>query len=249
MKLFLSTNENTANTNKIKMLEVAVKSALKNTNFDVYVIFDGNKNVLNLPKEVTIIEHRHRCYETFKNSNRDLTTSSGTFLRTEIPFLMKKNNIIDDYFLYTDYDVVFQSGDYSQIETLKPKIFAASPESNINDWSYVNAGVMVGNFNYFNQNDEFILNYITENFENLDIWDQSMYNNLFIKDLTKLPIIFNWKPYWGINDDVNIIHFHGPKPYEITCENDINSVGVLRNLHMRNKNAYTHYNQIFNSFL
>lgn len=249
MKLFLATNENTANTNKIKLLDVAIKSALKNTNFEVYVIFDGNKNVLNLPKEVTIIEHRHRCYETFKNSKRDLTTSSGAFLRTEIPFLMKKNNIIDDYFLYTDYDVIFQKGDYSQIDTLKPQVFAASPEANINDWGYVNTGVMVGNFDFFIQNDQYILNYITENFENLDVWDQSMYNNLFIKDLIRLPTIFNWKPYWGINNDANIIHFHGPKPYEIMSKNDINSIEVLRNLHVQNKNAYTHYNQVFNSFL
>jgi hypothetical protein len=28
----------------------------------------------------------------------------------------------------------------------------------------------------------------------------------------RLPLEFNWKPYWGENDAAKIIHFHGPKP-------------------------------------
>ena len=27
-----------------------------------------------------------------------------------------------------------------------------------------------------------------------------------------LPIEYNWKPYWGINDKAKLIHFHGMKP-------------------------------------
>jgi len=43
MKLFLATNSLTAKKDNVKMLEVACKSAVQNTNFDDYVIFDGKK--------------------------------------------------------------------------------------------------------------------------------------------------------------------------------------------------------------
>jgi hypothetical protein len=29
-----------------------------------------------------------------------------------------------------------------------------------------------------------------------------------------IPKIWNWRPYWGINPDVAILHFHGPKPLD-----------------------------------
>ena len=31
-------------------------------------------------------------------------------------------------------------------------------------------------------------------------------------NLTMLPPRFNWKPYWGMDKDAVIVHFHGPKP-------------------------------------
>lgn len=70
MKLFLATNSETSKTINIKLLEAACNSALKNTNFEIYVIFDGVKNELNLNSKINIIEHKHRCYDTFKNSDR-----------------------------------------------------------------------------------------------------------------------------------------------------------------------------------
>lgn len=249
MKLFFGTNEQTTETPLIKMLEVSVKSALKNTNFEIFVIFDGDKNKLNLPKEINIIEHRHRCYETFQKSDRCLKTSSSAFLRTEIPYIIKKLGFDDEYCLYTDYDVIFQPSDYSELDYIKPQVLAASPESNQHDWDYINSGVMLLNVNYFYNKDEEIIKYINDNFENLEVWDQTMYNNLFIKNYTKLPLVFNWKPYWGINQDAKIIHFHGVKPFQINSKDHINSIPVLKLLHSKNPNAYDYYNELFNNFL
>lgn len=255
MKLFLASNESTANSEKIKMLEVAVKSALKNTNFEVFVIFDGDKKTLRLPENVTIIEHRHRCYDVMANSKKcsneigGIQTASSTFLRTEIPFLLEKLNFTDEFVLYTDYDVVFLPGDYTDLESLKPSVFAAGPESSMSHWSYINAGVMVKNVDFFKKEDSFIIDYINNNFENLHIWDQTMYNNLYLKNLTKLPLEYNWKPYWGINENAKIIHFHGPKPFSIVPKENMTQIPILNNLYNRNPSAYGYYNQIFESFL
>jgi lipopolysaccharide biosynthesis glycosyltransferase len=42
--------------------------------------------------------------------------------------------------------------------------------------------------------------------------DQSAPNELFSGRWEHLPSTWNWKPYWGRNDEANIVHFHGPKP-------------------------------------
>lgn len=255
MKLFFGTNEKTAETPLIKMLEVSVKSALKNTDFEVFVIFDGDKNKLNLPKEVNIIEHRHRCYETFKNSSKCkdsehcLTTASGAYLRTEIPFLIKNLGYDDEFCLYTDYDVIFHKSDYSQLFSLKPKTFASSPEFNPNDWSYINTGVMLMNINHFIEKDEFIVDYINKNFDSLHTWDQTLYNNLYKNNFTKLPIEFNWKPYWGVNQNAKIVHFHGVKPFLVNPIEYVNSIPILKSLHSRNIESYRYYNDMFKNYL
>jgi hypothetical protein len=251
MKLFLATNSGTTKTNNIKLLEKACKSALKNTDFEVFVIFDGNKEELKLPKEVNIIEHRHRCYNTFLNSPRNkdnisIDIASGTFLRTEIAFLCKKLGFNDEYCLYTDYDVIFQKGDYSDLNKLKPTYFAACPEGNKNDWSYINAGIMLINLNHFLEQDEYIKNYIDNNFENLLVWDQTMYNNLYKDKYEKLPLEYNWKTYWGINNKAKIIHFHGAKPKAVEPECRYN-LPLIKHLRELNKNSYNYYNEIWNS--
>lgn len=249
MKLFLATNSNTAKTDNIKMLEKSVKSALKNTNFEVYVIFDGKKEELNLPKEVNIIEHRHRCYDSFKNSKRNtsegvLTIASSAFLRTEIPFLCKKLGFEDKYILYTDYDVLFMEANYSDLDNIKPEFFAGCPEFNKEDWNTINTGAMIMNIDHFWKIDNFIIDYINKNFEKLSVWDQSMYNNLYKSKITKLPIEYNWKPYWGINNKAKIIHFHGAKPLAVEPESRKNEA-IVKHLRELDEVAYNHYNIVW----
>jgi lipopolysaccharide biosynthesis glycosyltransferase len=249
MKLFIGTNSNTIQSLNGKLLENSVRSAVQNTNFDIYVIFDGKKNELNLPPNVNIIEHRHRCYNTFLNSERtkregSLNISSGTFLRTEIPFLINKLGFDDEFCLYTDYDVIFQKSEYSELDTIKPKYFAASPESDINNWSYINGGVMLMNIKTLFDDDVKIMNYINDNFDNLSVWDQTLYNDVYSGKIDKLPVEYNWRPYWGINEKSKIIHFHGAKPRSVEPEWRYNLPEIKR-LRDRNEEGYEFYNKIF----
>jgi lipopolysaccharide biosynthesis glycosyltransferase len=253
MKLFLATNSLTTKTDNIKMLEVACKSAVQNTNFDIYVIFDGKKEELNLPKEVTIIEHRHRCYDTFLNSKKNkqhdcMAIASGTFLRTEIPFICQEHGFTDEYVLYTDYDVLFQKGDYSSLNELKPSCFAAAPESSPDNWNYINAGIMLINVQHFLEEDDYIIKYIDNNFDNLHVWDQTLYNNLYSGRISKLPLEYNWKTYWGINQNAKIIHFHGAKPLTVEplWRYDMPEIANIRAM---NPKGYSYYSDMWDNYL
>jgi lipopolysaccharide biosynthesis glycosyltransferase len=252
MKLFLATNSGTVGTDNIKLLKNSINSALKNTQFDIFVIFDGKKEELDLPEKVTIIEHRHRCYETFKKSPKNngdgfMNIASGAFLRTEIPFLCKKLGIEDDYCLYTDYDVLFLGQDYSDLYNMRPEYFAACPEFDKNNWNYINTGVMLMNINHFFENDKFIVDYINNNFDKLDVWDQTMYNNLYRNKIDKLPIEYNWKPYWGADNNSKIVHFHGAKPRSVEPEWRYN-LPEIKSLREVNKSGYEYYNNIFEKY-
>ena len=42
-----------------------------------------------------------------------------------------------------------------------------------------------------------------------------------------LPDELNWKPYWGLNSNAEIVHFHGPKPslvLEFLTKSDVKSL-------------------------
>lgn len=251
MKLFIATNEYTYNTDNIKLLNVAIKSALENTPFDVHIIFDGDINLLSyLSNRVKIIKHKHRCFDIFNNSKRhkDITISSGTFLRTEIPFICKKIGYNDKYVFYTDYDVLFLKDSYNEILSLTPTYFAAAPESNMHDWSYINAGVMLINVNHFYEKDEHLLKEIYENFDTYDVYDQSMYNKLYKNTFNKLPLEYNWKTYWGINESAKIIHFHGAKPLMIESEWRAN-LPIIKNLREKDIKSFKYYEKIWESYL
>ena len=44
------------------------------------------------------------------------------------------------------------------------------------------------------------------------IFDQGYLNDVCWDDFEVLPLEYNWKPYWGTNDNAIIVHFHGLKP-------------------------------------
>lgn len=84
----------------------------------------------------------------------------------------------------------------------------------------MNSGVMVMNLNNLRKKDLEFREFMSKRIEILvdNAWDQGAYK-LFYKSLfwykwDKLPVEFNWKPYWKENSNAKIIHFHGPKPYQ-----------------------------------
>ena len=43
-------------------------------------------------------------------------------------------------------------------------------------------------------------------------YDQLALNSYYGSMYDYLDPLFNWKPYWGVNNNAFILHFHGPKP-------------------------------------
>jgi hypothetical protein len=94
------------------------------------------------------------------------------------------------------------------------------------------------------EDDSKIINYINDNFENLTVWDQTLYNDLYKGEIDRLPLEYNWKPYWGINDNSKIVHFHGAKPRSVEPEWRYN-LPEIKTLRDMSKDGYEYYNNVF----
>ncbi len=156
MKCFFAFKEsNDVNHSYDQLLKVSVYSAIKNTDLDLYCLFDGQPNETTQwlqQKGVTVIHHRSCFYDKIKEITLDkignpdyLNIGAGAFLRVEIPTIMQDLGFTDKYVLYTDCDVMFQRNVAEGLVHIQPRYFAVAPEFHINDFQRMNSGVMVMN--------------------------------------------------------------------------------------------------------
>lgn len=251
MKLFFCTNSASMLTLSKRLLFKAIDSALATSFFEVFLVYDGVVSELDLGgREVCVIEHRHRLHDVLVNtSRRDVpgfnTIITGTFLRTEIPFLCARRGFVDDFALYCDYDVLFCKTDFSGLLDIRPEIAAVAPESCQDDFSFFNTGVMLMNLKSLLRDDRIIRSHILKNVDrNLPVFDQSMYNRLYGLRLSRLPVEYNWKPYWGVNLDAKIIHFHGAKPVSVEPPERY-VLEEVKEIRERDIDGYNHYNMLW----
>ncbi len=156
MKCFFAFKEsNDVNHAYDQLLKVSVYSALKNTDLDLYCLFDGQPSETTqwLQKKGVTVIYRRTCFydkireitiEKIKNPDY-LNIGAGAFLRVEIPAIMLELGFDDDYVLYTDCDVMFQQNVAKSLSHIKPRYFAVAPEFHINNYRRMNSGVMVMN--------------------------------------------------------------------------------------------------------
>jgi hypothetical protein len=197
------------------LIKAAVESALKNTTLTPCFMYDGTPDHLTqwlISKGVNVIYHRVSFYDELKAfyPEEKLHITTGTFLRCDIPILEKE----DDFVLYTDCDVLFL-GEVVPPEIPATSCFACAPEARQDDWSVLNAGVMLMNLPLLRESHASFVDFIKGHLPELDTYDQSAYNIIYKKSYAKLPLEYNWKPYWGMNTEAKILHFHGPKPVDI----------------------------------
>ncbi len=199
---------------------------------DVSVIFTQ------LPFRQQILDASQRGYAA--------NVALGAFLRTEIPMISNDSGVV----LYTDCDVLFLKDPV--YNGLPIKYFAAGPEMDVDDYSVhgMNTGVMYMNLPVLRLCQESFRQYITDNLETFCAFDQGAYRNYFHSLWQKLDPRFNWKPYWGFNDDAYIIHFHGPK-YETIKGFQAGGRSWYRYESMcySNVDDYAKYALLFESFL
>ena len=208
------------------LLEAAVKTARSNTSLQLVALYDGLANSRSIQilqkNNVEIIWHRFSRYEKLKelypvtwmreNLNVVVPYSklAGTFMRLDIPFIEEH----DDFVLYTDVDVLFEKN--FDIEDLPlPRYLAAAPEfeKDYRKMTYFNAGILMLNIKGMRKKCSDIFSLMDNGQRNATgLYDQGYLNQVCFDDADLLPLEFNWKPYWGVNDQAKIVHFHGIKP-------------------------------------
>jgi hypothetical protein len=232
LKWFFALNQSSAQFEQYaEMIKVAVHIASKHTSLVPHFIYDGEENSLTSwlrGRGVTVVHRRSFLYEGLReiaerrNDPNVLTTGSGAFLRTELPGLARDLGLADEYVLYTDCDVMFVGEVCDYLGQLRPRYFTVGPESNSRDYNVMNSGVMLMNLPNMAATDQQFRGFMRAELESLtrSTWDQEAYIRFYGRRLTgrqtwdRLPIEYNWKPYWGTSPSAKIVHFHGPKPHQ-----------------------------------
>ena len=224
---FCLTEPDSNNSPYLDLLYVSLKSARENTKLDLYVIYDGTENgrCWQILKEfdVKIIkqEFSHKQYLPKTFSKEDIKKLSGgndipydklagTFMRFDIPFIEQE----DDFVFYADIDVIFLK-DFSHDSFDKTEYLAASTEfsKDLENMTYFNAGILYLNVKNMRKISSIVFDMLKNGIKNsTNLFDQGYLNQLCFDKMTVMPLEFNWKPYWGINDNVHIVHFHAMKP-------------------------------------
>jgi hypothetical protein len=214
-------------------IEVMVRSAAANTSLEPHMIYCGPPDdpILAFAKShgVNVIQRQPSILpdlERIKAKFPDylLGVATGAFLRIDLPIICQDLGFDDQYVLYTDLDVMFL-GDIPAVETeafLRPALFSCAPETAQTDWVGMNTGVMVMNVKALLDDYSAFRSFVTsgdtlyyELYKEDGSFDQSAYQRYYASKWDKLPVEYNWKPYWGFNEDALIVHFHGPKILEV----------------------------------
>ena len=245
MKWYFASNDKSEDF--FPLIKAAVNSALENTTLEPHFLYDGEDNELTqwlVGKGVKIIKHRVSFYEKLKTyyPNDSIKIPSGAFLRCDIPII----EIEDDFVLYTDCDVLFLREFDAK---LQPKYFACSTQ--FNKWNFrdFNTGVMIMNVKKLRESHQKFIEFIVKNLSELKAFDQTAYQIFYEGGNTKLPTKYNHKPYWKMDKNAVILHFHGSKPTTFTKKENIETLlYVHTKLYNKNPENYDYYLELFKQF-
>ena len=222
LRWFFALRENPASLEThAQLIRAAVHSAGQHTSLLPHFLYDGNDNSLTAwltGRGIPIIRCRTRLLKALEQFDdvaaREI--ARGAFLRLEIPRIMRENGWTDRDVLYTDCDVLFLREVVPELLSLRPELFAVAPQTKKSDYVKMNTGVMLMNIPGLARDEESFLQYCRENMSAIsrNAWDQGAYREFYAGRWNRLPLEFNWKPYWGDSSDARIVHFHGPKPFQ-----------------------------------
>ena len=213
---FFCLNENRAGA-FLEMAMVAVLSAVP-YDFNMYCLYDGdNEKFVSFLEShgVHVIQHE----SSFKSKITELVAAQshktyyGAFLRIDIPLVIRELGLDIDHYFYTDCDVVFTRDPRDFLNSYTPETIAATGETKKDEMDFFNSGVMwcntVGMLDTYQAFYDFV---VFHEFK-FTATDQGALNAFYKHQ--KIQDEINWKPYWGINEDAYLVHFHGPKPYHV----------------------------------
>jgi hypothetical protein len=220
MKWYFVLNEQ-AHKSYFDVAKLAVLSCLETTSLQPHLLFDGSDSPFtDWMREKGAIVHLcqvpfiNELYERKGERGLNPDAARGAYLRVMIPLIEKE----DQYVLYTDTDVIFRSDPTKVLQSYKPTFIGATIEADQQDLSFFNSGVMLLNVSSLQLCSKAFIEFITQN---LPKWngfspnDQGAYNYFFRGVWQEISNLLNWKPYWGVNDNALIVHYHGNRPVEV----------------------------------
>lgn len=252
MKWYFALNHKTAK-NYDDHIKAAVRSARKNTNLSPHFIYDGPEDELTRwmrDHGVAVVFHdlsfRDIVIEAYKGDEHRTNVALGAYLRADIPLIER-----DAYALYTDCDVIFLKNPC--FDTSSCRLFSVCPESDRNDWSVhaMNTGVMLMNLGNLRNMHKYFVDFLRSwPIKNFAAFDQDAFRIVYNGLWDRLPLECNWKPYWGLNNNATIIHFHGPKYQHVRSFIEGHG-GYWRYAahYYANREAYHSYLEIFEAYM
>jgi len=195
----------------------------------------------------TILYHKYSLIDTIAENPlwedvRFQRITRGTYLRLDIPTLFEKHQLNSSLpVLYTDIDVIFlrQPPPFE----LGNAPFACAPEFDKEDYCNINAGVMYINIEGMSQTRHALCKYIKQHHLDTTAYDQGILRGFYTGQWGHLPIEYNWKPYWGINENALLVHYHGPKAFMRGSQHVENSIKDLQ------VGGYAYYCGVYDAYL
>ncbi len=205
-------------------MQVAVLSCARNTRLTAHGLVDDEGGDEETEARVRwLVDHgvtvtRHKASmvallaPTF---GEQMTVYGGHWLRCDIPEIERDEPVV----LYTDIDVMF-ARDIPDIGA-PPAFLACGPEHHRDDYGYFNSGVVIMNLPALRKRKRDLVEVVKRRLAVTAPYDdQTALNELYAGAWQRLPPVWNWKPYWGVNPEAIIVHFHGPKPAHATRMRD-----------------------------
>lgn len=244
----------------VEMLKACLESARKNTTLDLHCLYDGNKeddlydlllqyNVKVKIASIPFYDKLSGIYTKEYMLDKFGFIISENSMRSRFLRMMISEYENDEYFLYCDTDLLFLKDITLNDFPCLPKTVAVCPEFEKSDnYDFFNAGVMLINTPVAKEKYKTFINMIENGIKaQTECCDQGYLNDLYRNQFDKLPLEYNWKPYWGINENTKILHFHGIKPNE-----DINTkIDFLKAMLSENDSvaAYYHYYDLYCDYI
>lgn len=258
------------------MIKVAVTSAKANTSLVPNCIYDGEQTPLvTWLREQGVTIHNSRVpfhsrlfdaeiVQRNQNSTYKPESAKGYYL----PIQIANIEFEDEYVLFTDCDVMFLND--INFDSYRPSGLAAVPE--VADLSspspdrvqrFFNSGVLLINVENLRSKTAEIGAILEKNgyFNFPEIgatYDQGLLNTAFATEWDTLPTEYNWRPFYGVNPQASIIHWHGPKPPHVfdmmlflagRRESRRLSGSIMDMLLNNHTNSYRHYIKFYCEFL
>ncbi len=265
MKWYFSITEETLNADPdhdfLGMIRVAVASARANTTLRPHLLYDGAPGPFTRElgaSGVTVIHHRISFHDQLQRAQRRLRsewpdymrTAAGAFLRLDIPNIESE----DPFVLYTDCDVMFLAD--PALDDFRPTVFTVASQFDLyGHHKELNSGVMLMNVRRLRDDLPAMLDFGCDMLHTLQGYDQEFLRVFYNGKWDPLSPKYNWKPYWGIDDQARIVHFHGPKAAaarkllaDPTYRQDDLRFQAWRSLFFQNPDGYRHYVALWDRF-